>query len=1799
MSKFKTLFFILFLITLFTKIICDLEPSIISIDYSEEIKLSKDSLFNVYYALQYTEEDLSNKNYLVIKAESTSFQNPAFIYTSFTEKNPSADIRTFYSQTLGKNEIILNISKLKGFNKLYINIHSLKECQLKFEVSTKNEISLSLDNKKTKFKLSDTNKIVFTFPQEISKKKIMIYSIGESANYFSMNVEFSYNNIKKEFNGYQKFENGYGTLINLSEIENSYLGTFIINILPNKSFPGIFSDEKVVEVGIDLTEEGTATFLEPNILEHIYGYISTNENCYKIKNLDDTKNITILLNTYTQSLSFALYDNESNTKKYSLDIFNNYYIKLPGDYFYNNYFCFKKFTPKEKEIEELGEISYDFQIYYDDELSEIQTYLSPLINGRIYTHSLKAGEIMIYRHSSFTRFNFLYSASMNVLRGKPILYGYSCKTFPECNLDNEKLDNLKNTDDIDIINPINQYFINKKYYALGDQDKYGEKMSEARGQYLSVVRCESTEDLPNYGECQYTIEIDSYLDEIQLIPELVFTNSLQFYKNYYRIKVADYKNIEYLKIYFTILTGNANINLYSDIEHKNLITKYKYRHVHRKEVIEITEDFLENYYILINSNDSAFVEIKYETDFYYRGYMRMNPNEVNIEFVNKENDFVPYEINNPDYFYPTDNPKNSDFYFTIKTLDCSMIYKYNFIDFVNITSIHHEVKTNDINFGTSYAFMLKVENYFHTTKDNKEDCAMIIYTGEESKNTPLLIFEDIPNPSNFTDTYYIYPFSISSAFDGIIVEIKLDNEYLTQMKNAAPLIYVTFKINNQKDNFESYYIKRDYTFYITKKTISKYCPTNYYQCSLIIEINKIFGEEEIKYPYVITTNVHSSMSSVEYIYKNKVYNHNLNPKSSKYFYTQIDKDEEGEINFMFNEGNGRLYAKLVEKNIVEEKYNWNKRVKLPDIYSNDLLYYDPLNNVVKYSTKNNNNCINGCELYIHIESEENTKKDSSLTEVSFNVVDKKKDMEIKENSVVEMDMNKYVKGIIEKNDYKFYTFTVPEDYYKISVNLYSQYGKAYIKIGKGHSCKEDEYYWELIPINNFGRIIIHNTDVKIDHTSLKRVSFSIGITSNKNIPENIEDNSLFYYLEVQGLYNNDKEYYHLTSERSIICNTENENYCHILLNINHYYNINYRLIYASSLKENSENINIYSKFYIESDFEQKTYKDSIQSLFPNDTDCSQNSNGKNYLLLNSEKMNEKIDNYILLTIDCGKKNSLIKLILSGNDVSKTLTPYKTEKLIWLYRDINFYLPYDYNNDEEKYNYLVNIRSLKGTAELAIRDGESFTDISGNYYLEAKSFNSIKSFEINYIEETALIITYEKLKKDKIFMIEKNVKNEVSFYFSEDNAFPQYVYTKLNSALKVEILFHDISYNEFLNEDIFCIKAYIINENTLNNRIINPETVIKGDIIEGYYLKYEKTGIIKIESNKIKTDDEYYLYIIIDKDVNNKNIYKSIKTQYSVNEIESGIEIYPNKYYFSGLDKIDSYDYYLIKKKSEEDKYLVIDIAESLPVKNNFNYSVNYANRNIHLKENEIQEINYNGRKRIICNLGLNNGIELKINKNSNGDENCKNYSINYYSLNNINSFENYSNFNDSLVVTKNNENNKKSNLIFNNMWRFKRFFTVQNIIYYIDIFEKNNNIKDYNSIYTTYMGNDDEKLVKKMIVNDIFLFNQEISVEMDYSKDNLKDKYFVRVLADIYNNDGTRDKFLYNSTLIDNDKKKKVDINENLILYVILYMVIVCIVIMLIVFIFLKIHRKKNQPAEPDLNTSNMPLNDKSRSSDV
>ena len=1502
MSNIKPILalFILFILQTITK--SEIEPIEIPINsHISSYDLNSENEYNKYFIINYTEDDLSGKNYLIISTYNSSYDKNAFIYTSFTEKNPSADKRDYLSQILGKNEIIINVAKLKGKSKLYINIHSMKETTVELNVLLTENIELKYGRKK-KFKLSDASKLVF-YPNDFFKeRKLMFYSIGENINYFTMKVKSDL----KEYLSQQKFYNGYGVIIDLKDTKES---SYEVIITPNENYPGINALEKEVEVGFELAEESTNTVRYVEIMDHIYGYITNSENCYQIENIyNEYTDITILINAYSQSLNFILYTDPL----YSIDVFDNYYIKLPSEYFKDKKFCFKKFTPKEKEEEEYGEISYDFQIYYDQDLSNVQSFLFPLVNGKIYTYSLKANDIMIYRHTSFNKYNFLYSATMTVLRGKPVLYGYECDTYPECNLDKEKFEQMKKEGKIDVIHKINQYYLNKKLYAIGDKEINGENMSQARKQYLSVVICESTEDLPNKGECQYTIEVNNYNDEIQLVPELVHVNSVLFDKNYFRIKLDDYLNTKYLKVYFTVLSGNANINIYSDNTYKNKLSKYNFRYVHRKEVYEITEEFIPNYYIIVTTEDSAFIEIKYETDFHYKGYLKLNPNEMNIEYVNKLSNFNAYEVCNPDYFYPINNIKNNDFYFRINALDCSFIYKYNFNEEYNKTSRYYEVKKDDINFGTSYGFELKLDHYFHTTKDNNEDCAMIIYTGEKSQDIPLLIIEDMFHPSDFSDTYYIYPFSINDNFKGILVQIKLETESIIYL-NTPPKVFITFKISNQNSEFEQYNISTDSSFFISDKKIKKYCPDKFYQCSLIIEINKENPEDS----FTILTNVHSSFDSVEYILKNKVYNYNLRPNDKKYFYTQIDQNEEGEINFMFNKGNAKVYAKLVQKDIIEENANWNRRIKLPESDSKDLLYYDPLYNVIKYNTKEKNNYEKGCELYILIQSDENTKKETALTEVSFSINTKINE----ENSIVEIPLNKYIKGILEKNKYKYYTVAIPYDYYKISFNFHSTFGKAYIKLGKGDICTKNSSLWEINSNDDFGRIIIAANDDNIGKETLNGISFSIGITNKENLELNNDD--LLYYLEIQGLYNNPKPYYHLTSERSIICNTDDDLFCYAILHINRNYNNNKNLLYAFP---NLGSIKIYAKYY--SEIAEVSYQKSIENLFPSETDFDQKMEGKNYIFLNSgNKIDENSDLYILLTIYSETKNNKIKLISNNLDTSKTLLSYGSESLIYFVRDIKFHLPYDNLNNNN--SYYLNIRTIKGTQQFIIENIATISNLNGNYFIELQANPSGKSFEIDNLnldeKEQGIIINYSKSKEDKLFQIEKNIKNEIFLSLKGDKSLPQYAYTKLesNSSIKVEIFFHDITYQQNPNSiDIFKISGYIINKETLNKRIYNPNTEIKGELIQGNYLIYEKTGIIEISKDKILKDDEYYLYIIIEKENENKNVYRSIKVQYTVNEKEKGMELNQNKFYYSQLNNINQQDYYIINKQSDLDKYII-------------------------------------------------------------------------------------------------------------------------------------------------------------------------------------------------------------------------------------------------------------------------------------
>ena len=811
-------------------------------------------------------------------------------------------------------------------------------------------------------------------------KKVLFYALGEKTEYFDFSVKLvSDSGEKKNFEVKQTFENGYGAILDVEKDLFEGEGNPRIRVIAKAS-----SDEYIerkVELGFEIIDsiDNKKDIREIEIIEHVYGS-ALKETCYKVKDIQNSTAM-MLINTFTQSVMFNI-RNEKDAIVYSLDVFNNYFIKLPQEFYDPDYyFCFKHINLKTEEEEKYGNVFYDFQIYYEDELSNYTMFIMPLINGKIYTHVLKSGDIMVYRNSFYDGLSEkkIYSANMLRISGSPLLYGFTCDNYPNCDVEPK---NLK--DSSDKVFSLNMYHINKRLNAEGNTeiDAKGEAVYELRKQYMTIVSCESDEKYPNKGECKYTIEINNEGNTIQLIPETVFSTSIISPKNYFLIRLNNYKTLKYLKLHFTVLTGNAELSIYTDPKYETKLTDYNFDHIHRKEIIEINKDLKENYYILITCQEGSFIQLKYETNEHYKGYNNLMPNEVNLEPIDK-NSRAYYNMFNPHYFYPFDSKsRNNDFYYKIIPIDCTM-------DCSDVSHYYSNIKVFDFlskrnilyQYLSTYGFIGQAKKFAHTSSKD-EKCGIIIYNGEaEPDNRPLLVSSDLPLNSTFDNIYYEYPIIFDEKNDnGIIIEFKLyNNEELTE----KDLYSFEIIINGNTYHTDTQTIGEDKAIYIPKSAYEKSFKENI-MGYLDLSLKKKYKEKK----YYITTNFIGAKISPEYIYSNKDYKFNMRPKSLKYFYSQISKSSEGNITFNNLPKDIELYAKIVEKNKIEDQHDWNGRVKLPTANDPDLI--EVKEGIIEYNKNMTEICDEGCEIYLGVDTSK-IQTDEDLITLTFNFIHKEND----------------------------------------------------------------------------------------------------------------------------------------------------------------------------------------------------------------------------------------------------------------------------------------------------------------------------------------------------------------------------------------------------------------------------------------------------------------------------------------------------------------------------------------------------------------------------------------------------------------------------------------------------------------------------------------------------------------------------------------------------------------------------------------------------------------------------------------
>ena len=787
---------------------------------------SKKFCFNII------QDDIDTNNILHIISEPNVFSNPRFLYASF-ENDISEEKRLFSSQNLGVNELYINLKKKEYSEKreLFILVKPRKDISSTIDLKAEliSNIELKDGNQKAKFKLSHISEVYYTVHLPPNYGSILFYSIAEDFNYIDMKALYTTSDgSKRSLNARQIIETGHGIIINLNKMEENTKITIKLTALED-------SDERKVEVGFEYVDQDKIDITnnnmrKVNILERVYGVTESSRNCYEFyETITSSKSPVLLINALSQAVTIDTYG-ENKQKLSSNDSFVNSYIRSNKAFDGMKYLCIKKYSHQKDEYETLGESSYNFQLYYESELQNNQMFIMSLPNGRIFTHTLKKDSIMVYRHDVYAAipkgYN-IYSANLFIIKGNPKLYGYACDTYPDCIAQN------KNTPNLEEVERINRYYILKKKDAVGNTnpDENGEAVNELRIQYLSVVICDIESSDPDNDECEYSIEINNQGDDTQLAPERIMATTFMPGENYFSMRIFNHEEIQYLNISLTVLTGNAYMKVYYDYYNTFEVTNYKYHKIFRKEVFEFaSSDIKERYWSGVYCTEPSFIELTYTTDFHNKGYEKINPGEINIEYIIKNENLYPYKIINP-FYYPL--LTNKDFWFKIRTKECSMIYSYK-------NKINSDIKAVDMIFNSNhlesyqpeYTFMSTVDKYNYNTNDDSTDCSMFVYSGElNSEERPLLIISDFPIPSDFDNNYYIYPFYKDENLLGIMIDIRFINN------NNGNLNY-NVKLIVSKTTIIEKNINKDEIVFVDPNDSNINCGGNV-QCNLKIQIKKI------------------------------------------------------------------------------------------------------------------------------------------------------------------------------------------------------------------------------------------------------------------------------------------------------------------------------------------------------------------------------------------------------------------------------------------------------------------------------------------------------------------------------------------------------------------------------------------------------------------------------------------------------------------------------------------------------------------------------------------------------------------------------------------------------------------------------------------------------------------------------------------------------------------------------------------------------------------------------------------------
>jgi len=752
-------------------------------------------------------------------------------------------------------------------------------------------------------------------------------------------------------------------------------------------------------------------------------------------------------------------------------------------------------------------VAYSIQIMEPTTLEDVYNFYPPQIIGEFYRRMLPKGKIAVFQGAKIESSAKRYSYNLYNRKGIAEMYITTCNNYPDCRYEVDtlaSLDKVKNTNKMSVWDTTVEK--SGAYEALDSKKP------------VMIVHCLDG-DNEDKGYCEFDTSIFTQGQTITLLEDEKLSKFvLKGETGTFKIDLKGGIQIQRITVDIMVFSGDVSFNVKESAD--------------SLKAGKLGEDIDLNYFKYYLANKVFFhfnfaqlqlydLEIEFKADLnsfftIQYGMHSYNLNQLQEVVPSGENYLVQIDPNTNDktktiflsnYRYKSEQPFVANFF----ALNCDFAVFRGETEIPFFDGYAQETLDKNSKGYKSESYEYKIYVVEPDLSNYNHKMCMLYVSGYETKDSiassEVVIAENVNQQIIFDDTFkqvrFLYPQADSTKDLALHVNV-IDRAVYT----------VKMFLNTKSTPLKDFTVTRTQTFYIDADDLYLDCNKDSL-CNIIFEVEYANAIEKVaKTNPMVEITVRQILNTPSYLQKGQAKTDFTCGDHFYYLYTDIGKNEAGEVSVNFLRDFGEVWGKVVrkDKKDPEQEANWRGIYRMPSKDWDDGLPYNGYIKKFSVGVEQTQDCIEGCYLLLSIRISQIGEYVDDSKFYPFSIITKitPNNHAYTDIPKVVIQVDELVIGNVDKADneriYEFYQVWFPHDSFSVEFDWQSEVAGLYINVGDARPTTKNADI-KLLPKGRDGILSIDKAQIleaakkrkiKLPYeNSIQDLSIVIGVWTDK------------------------------------------------------------------------------------------------------------------------------------------------------------------------------------------------------------------------------------------------------------------------------------------------------------------------------------------------------------------------------------------------------------------------------------------------------------------------------------------------------------------------------------------------------------------------------------------------------------------------------------------------------------------------------------------------------------------------------